>query len=164
MKSKYYTFQTTVLVLLLLTEGGVAALDSGETSTAVYSADVPVVVDISVTINDADFGVIAPGQSSTITSSITFTNNGNTAEDVEAQFLSNIGPTEYGLIDGTSTLVITGDNFGLAGVSLLNDGTSVVVVDSATLLPSSTVDADAELNVPNFQEPATYYGTVELII
>ncbi len=164
MKLKYDKVCIVVLIVLLLAAGWTSALDSGESSQAVYSAEVSVIVDIAVTINTVDFGVIAPGESSTITDSITFTNNGNVAEDVEAKFISNLSLTEYGLIDGANTLVITGDNFNLGGAALTTDGTMVVIASSAVLTPGSTVNVDAGLSVPVYQEPANYFGTVELII
>lgn len=164
MRLRYDKVCFLFLIVLLLFVGWASALEGGESSQAVYSAEVSVIVDIAVMINTVDFGVIAPGESSTITDSITFTNNGNVAEDVEAKFLSSLSPTEHGLIDGANTLVITGDNFNLGGVALTTDGTMVVIASSAVLIPGSTVNVDAGLSVPAYQEPASYFGTVELII
>ena len=112
--------------------------------------------DVSIDINETDFGEVLPGQEKKI-HTFNVINDGVIDALVEARFT-----TFEGLIHGlTGGSVISAENFKLCNVALNNDGTDKEIIIARA--PIITM-VHAELFVPIGQPDADYSGTVELTI
>lgn len=127
-----------------------------------YTANV-VTSSITVTTNNAAFGNLLAGTTNEITNSLTLTNGGGAAADVDAKFIGNVSGL-HGLISGTN--VIGAGNFSLGTngneTALINDGTNIALGVNNQVPASGSVDYDAILAVPAGQAVASYTGNVQL--
>ena len=153
---KKATIFTMMLVLLAVFA---LAVDSDHT----YTATVGAVSNIVVTELDVSFSNCqVAGNCDDITDSLTIENQGNTnpSSNMTAEFTTT-NTTMYGL-NASATDWIPGDNFGLNGVALTNDGTTVVVATNTTLTAGYDQNWNATLSIPAGQAAGSYSGEVRL--
>jgi hypothetical protein len=113
--------------------------------------------DVSIDINETDFGEVLPGHEKEI-HSFDVINAGIIDALVEARFTTD----ENGIYGLTGGSVIGAENFMLCRVPLNNDGTDKYIL-TTTRAPIITM-VHAELFVPIGQPDAVYSGTIELTI
>jgi hypothetical protein len=111
--------------------------------------------DVSIDLNETDFGEVLPGTTKEI-HSFDVINAGIIDALVEARFTTDENDI-YGLTGGS---VIAAENFKLNEVALDNDGDDVAI---CTAPAADTTSHNAKLSVPVLQPDAVYSGTVELI-
>jgi len=120
------------------------------------------VPNVVVTVHNTSFGNMLAGDSTEINISLTLNNTGTAAATIDAVFKTNVGAV-YGLLNGTSSNIIPGNNFELGQdtdeKALTNSTTKTFI---STLPAGATVDYDAILTVPAGQAADDYSGIVEL--
>lgn len=145
------------LMMVALAAPAVMAADVSYTASVVTS-------DVVVTQVGTAFGDLLAGTSKEITGSLTLTNNGGAAADVDAKFTTPTGGSTYGLISVAD--VIGGSNFqiGTDGNEItLNDaGTDTALGINNQVPASGSASYDAILAVPASQAVGNYAGTVQL--
>jgi hypothetical protein len=124
-----------------------------------YTSGVPG-PNVVVTQNNVSFGGITKGGTREILVSLTLTNTGTAAADIEAKFITHSGAI-YGLTNATN--VIGGSNFSI-GINGSERQLSDLDVQTpiSTLDYNATVDYDAILLVPADQVEGDYAGTVQI--
>ena len=112
--------------------------------------------DVSIDLNETDFGEVLPGHEKEI-HSFDVINAGIIDALVEASFSTD----ENGIYGLTGGSVIAAENFKLNEVALDNEGDDVEI---CTAPAEDTTSHNAKLSVPVLQPDAVYSGTVELTI
>lgn len=114
-----------------------------------------------LTVNAADFGSMARGETGEIVDSLTFVNNGDMDASVAAKFTTNVSGV-YGMVGGTN--VIGGNEFSMgeddAEFALTTDGSSVV---TGNVTAGASVGHNAILHIPSDAVSGAYTGDVEVI-
>lgn len=128
-----------------------------------YSASV-VTSDVIVTPVNTAFGDILAGTSKEITDSLTLSNSGGAAANVDAKFTTPTGGPTYGLVSGAD--VMGGSNFQIGTdmneVTLDDIGTDIVLGASNQVPAGGSASYDAILAVPSGQAAGSYEGTIQL--
>ena len=129
-----------------------------------YTANV-VTSSVTVSPTGTAFGDLLAGGTKEISPSLTLSNSGGAAADVDAKFTSTTAtPSTYGLVSGTD--VIGGSNFKIGKntfeTALLDTLTDTSLGDDNRVPASGSVDYDAILDVPASQAAGSYSGTVQL--
>ena len=156
MKNKI-TIAIVALMVAALVAPGVMA-DVTYTATVVTSS-------VTIAQTGTAFGDLLAGGTKEISPSLTLSNSGGAAADVDAKFTSTTAtPSTYGLVSGTN--VIGGSNFKIGKntfeTALLDTLTDTSLGDDNRVPASGSVDYDAILDVPGDQAAGSYSGTVQL--
>ena len=154
MKNKI-TIAIVALMVAALVAPGVMA-DVTYTATVVTSS-------VTIAQTGTAFGDLLAGGTKEISPSLTLTNSGGAAADVDAKFTSNDGTT-YGLTSASN--VIGGSNFQIGTdeneVTLSNEDSNTALGSSNQVPAIGYVDYDAILTVPGDQVAGSYTGIVQL--
>jgi len=145
------------LAIAMFAAGAVSMVGAQDEVTEDFDFTVTVsAFDVSIDLNETDFGEVLPGHEKEI-HSFDVINAGFIGALVEARFTTD----ENGIYGLTGGSVIGADNFTLNDVALDNDGDDVEI---CTAPAEETTEHNAKLSVPVLQPDAVYSGTVELTI
>ena len=156
MENKITIAIVALMVAALVAPGVMAAESVG------YSANV-VTSDVSVALNNGNFGNLLAGGNIVLSESLTLTNSGGAPADVSAKFTTDASGT-YGLIGLTISNVIPAASVKIDGQTMSNLGDPVPLsqVPAHDGTNDGTVNYDAELTVPSSQAVDEYSGDVLL--
>lgn len=118
--------------------------------------------EVSIEINNTDFGSIRQTQTKTIESSFIANNTGLTNASLNASFTTYLG-SQYGLINSPDVIPATNLELGLPGdlVHLNNTGSSVFIGNATKEAPT---EFDAKLTIPDGQPLKSYQGIIDIVI